>query len=189
MVKETPPKDSIEKFWKGIWGEKKACNMSTSWIGNMGKGNKKVNKQEWENITILDVNAALTKSPKWKSPEIDKVLNFWLNALSSSNVMFTSLLNEIMQNKEKLLNGCAREQHNYLLKAMTQKTLKTIDKSLHYNRNDVEVVRMIAKTNLWSIKWYLRTARKGNEVWVADGLSTKKHLIVFLMKRSEDLLE
>ena len=46
MVKETPPKDSIEKFWKGIWGEEKACNMSTSWIGNMGKGNKKVNKQE-----------------------------------------------------------------------------------------------------------------------------------------------
>ena len=23
MVKETPPKDNIENFWKGIWGEKK----------------------------------------------------------------------------------------------------------------------------------------------------------------------
>ena len=32
MVKEIPPKDSIENFWKGIWGEKKACNMSASWI-------------------------------------------------------------------------------------------------------------------------------------------------------------
>ena len=40
MVKETPPKDSLEKFWKEIWGEKKACNMSASWIGNMEKGNK-----------------------------------------------------------------------------------------------------------------------------------------------------
>ena len=37
MVKETPPKDSIEKFWKGILGEKKACNMSARWIGNMEK--------------------------------------------------------------------------------------------------------------------------------------------------------
>ena len=41
MVKETPPKDSIEKFWKGIWGEKKAFNMPASWIGNMEKGNEK----------------------------------------------------------------------------------------------------------------------------------------------------
>ena len=44
MVKETPPKDSIEKLWKEIWGEKKACNMSASWIGNMEKGNEKVNE-------------------------------------------------------------------------------------------------------------------------------------------------
>ena len=37
MIKETPPKDSTEKFWKGILGEKKACNMSARWIGNMEK--------------------------------------------------------------------------------------------------------------------------------------------------------
>ena len=53
MIKETPPKGSIENFWKEIWGEKKACNMSASWIGNMEKGNEKVKEQEWENITIL----------------------------------------------------------------------------------------------------------------------------------------
>ena len=46
MVKETPPKDSIEKFWKEIWGEEKTSNMSASWIGNTEKENEKVNKQE-----------------------------------------------------------------------------------------------------------------------------------------------
>ena len=30
MVKKTPPKNSIEKLCKGIWGEKKTCNMSAS---------------------------------------------------------------------------------------------------------------------------------------------------------------
>ena len=39
MVKEPPPKDSIEKFWKGIFGEKKACYMYASWIENLEKGN------------------------------------------------------------------------------------------------------------------------------------------------------
>ena len=70
------PKGSIENFWKGIWGEKKACNMSASWIGNMEKGNEKVKEQEWQNINVLELQAALTKSQKWKSPGIDKVPNF-----------------------------------------------------------------------------------------------------------------
>ena len=76
MVKETLTKDSIEKFWKRIWEEKKACNMSASYIGNMEKGNEKVKKQEWEKITVLEFKAALTKSKKWKSSGIDKVPNF-----------------------------------------------------------------------------------------------------------------
>ena len=134
MVKKTSPKDSIGKFCKGIWGDKKACNMSASWIGNMGKGTKKLKEQGWENITVLELKAALTKSQKWKSPGIDKVPNFWLNALSSSHVTFTKLLNEIMQNPENLLNGCTREQHIYLLKAMTQKALKTIAQSLVFQQ-------------------------------------------------------
>ena len=66
--------------------------MSASWIGNMEKGNEKVKKQEWENIAVLEMKAALTKSQKWKSPAIDKVPNFWLNALSSSHVTFTRLM-------------------------------------------------------------------------------------------------
>ena len=52
----------LENFWKGVWGEKKACNMSTSWIGNMEKGNEKVKEQELQNITVLELEATLTKS-------------------------------------------------------------------------------------------------------------------------------
>ena len=47
MVKETPPKGSIENFWKSTWREKKSCSMSASWIGNMEKGSEKVKEQEW----------------------------------------------------------------------------------------------------------------------------------------------
>ena len=133
MVKETPPKDSTEKFWKGIWGEKKACNMFASWVGNMEKGNEKVKEQEWENITVLELKAALTKSQKWKSPGIEKVPNFWLNVLSSSHITFTSLLNQIMRNPEKTPEWMCQGK-TYLLKAMTQKTLKTIDQSLAFQQ-------------------------------------------------------
>ena len=60
--------------------------MSASCVGNMEKGNEKVKQQEWENITVLELKAALTKSQKWKSPGIDKLQNIWLNTLSPSHV-------------------------------------------------------------------------------------------------------
>ena len=76
--------------------------MSARQIGNIEKENEKVKEQEWENITVLELKTALTKSQKWKSPGNDKVLNFLLNALSSCHVTFTSLPNEIIQNPEKV---------------------------------------------------------------------------------------
>ena len=45
-----------------MWAEKKACNVSASWIGNMEKENEKVKEQEWQNITVRELQAALTKS-------------------------------------------------------------------------------------------------------------------------------
>ena len=78
IVKETPPKDNIEKFWKGMWGKENACNMTPNWIGNT----EKENEQEWENITAPELRAALIKSQKWESPGTDKVPRLLLNALS-----------------------------------------------------------------------------------------------------------
>ena len=52
-------------------GREKSLNKSASWIENMEKGNEKVKEQEWEDITVLELKAALTKSQKWKSPGIE----------------------------------------------------------------------------------------------------------------------
>ena len=64
------------------------CNMSVRWVVNMEKRNEKVKEQEWGNITVLGLKAPLTKFNKWKSPAIEKVPNFRLNALSLSHVTF-----------------------------------------------------------------------------------------------------
>ena len=68
----------------------------------MEKRNEKVKGQEWQSITVLELKTALTKSQKWKSPGIGKVPNCSLSSLSSSHVMFTRLLNEIMENPEEV---------------------------------------------------------------------------------------
>ena len=55
---------------------RQTCNMTANWTGNMEKENEKANEQEWENITVPELKATLTKSQRWKSPGIDKVPNF-----------------------------------------------------------------------------------------------------------------
>ena len=65
--------DSIEKFWKEILAEEKACNMSSSWVGNTEKENEKVKKSEQKNIIILELKAALTKSQKWALAGLTKL--------------------------------------------------------------------------------------------------------------------
>ena len=106
--------------------------MSASWIGNTEKENEKVN--EMGIITVLELKAhVFTTSQKWKSPGIDKVPNFWLNALSLTHTAFATLLNEIMQNPEKTPEWMC-EGTTYLLKTMTQKTLKTINRSLVFQQ-------------------------------------------------------
>ena len=71
--------------------------MTPNWIENT----EKENEQGSENITALELKAALIKSQKSESLGTDKVPHFLLNALSQLHAMFTCLLNEIMQKPEK----------------------------------------------------------------------------------------
>ena len=66
MVKEMPPKDSIEKFWKRIWGEENACNISAGWIGSTEKENEKVKEQKWENIILLGTEGNIDQVQEMK---------------------------------------------------------------------------------------------------------------------------
>ena len=138
-----------------------------------------------ENITVLELKAALTKSQKWWSPGNVKVPNFWLNTLSLSHVAFTSLLNEIMQNPEKsewacegtayLLAknndiidpknyqriACITTTYKLLAPVLTDRTYLHLEQAIffYWNRKDVGISHMFVKTNLQK-KWYWRTTEK-----------------------------
>ena len=53
---------TVQKSSGKRYRERKKLVMSASWIGKMEKENEKVKEQEWENITTLELKAALTKS-------------------------------------------------------------------------------------------------------------------------------
>ena len=59
-----------------------------------------VEEQEWKVINIEELRSALTKSHKWKSPGVYKILNFWLNCLTSTHKQMALNFTNILQNHE-----------------------------------------------------------------------------------------
>ena len=52
-----------------------------------------VDVQKREDITVEELHKALKNSHKWKSPGVDKIPNFLLNALSEIQQQLTNSLN------------------------------------------------------------------------------------------------
>ena len=87
-VEEIPSEKRVRVFWESIWGNVKTHKEDAEWLRKLKDKNEELHEQEWEDIQIEDVQDALRKSHKWKSPGVDKVPNFWLNALKKHNCQF-----------------------------------------------------------------------------------------------------
>ena len=90
----------MTKFWNDIWGKEKDFNNEAEWIRREEETMNEVEEQEWEVINIEELCSALTKSPKWKSPGVDKIPNFWLNCLKSTHKQMALNFTNILQNLE-----------------------------------------------------------------------------------------
>ena len=84
-----------------MWTSDKEYNIDAKWIKNSEVKNVNVPEQAWEDITSEEVNCALTKAHKWKSPWKDKVSNFRLQALNESHSLLTEQLSEMLENLSK----------------------------------------------------------------------------------------
>ena len=89
-----------KKFWTSIWGTEKEFNEETEWLKLEEVLCEGLEQQEWEEIKEVELKEALRKAQKWKSPEIDKVPNFWLNTLDSIHGNITNCYNRTTKNPD-----------------------------------------------------------------------------------------
>ena len=57
-------------------------------------------EQQWSDISVEELQAALKKFQKWKSAGIDQVSNYWLNSLYKGHYILASLLIDTIKNPE-----------------------------------------------------------------------------------------
>jgi len=75
-VKNTPSKEEIEQFWRGILGEEKHHDDKAQWITREEAKYAQVESQTWTLITKEEVHDAIRTSSNWKSPGIDGIPTF-----------------------------------------------------------------------------------------------------------------
>eukprot|EP00794_Sanderia_malayensis_P013026 gene13026-14364_t len=63
---------------------------------------REVEQQDWVEITVKELEVALGKSHKWKSPGIDKIPNFWLNVLSDLHKPLVDSMNDIFDQPDSI---------------------------------------------------------------------------------------
>ena len=101
-VKNTPSKEEIEQFWRGILGEEKHHDDKAQWITREEAKYAQVESQTWTLITKEEVHDAIRTSSNWKSPGIDGIPNFWLKQLTATHDALAIAFNKAIDNPEDL---------------------------------------------------------------------------------------
>ena len=119
-IKDPPDMNKVEEFWKDIWGKEKTFNNEAPWLDREEERMREIEEQGWIEISVNELGIALGKSHKWKSPGIDRIPNFWLNALSVLHKPLADCMNDIM-NHPNTIPEWLTEGITYLL-PKTQET-------------------------------------------------------------------
>ncbi|XP_066926111.1 uncharacterized protein [Clytia hemisphaerica] len=71
-VDNPPDVEQVTEFWNDIWGKEKNYNKEAAWVEREEIRVSDLNHQDWEEVTVEEVRAAIGKTYKWKSPGVDK---------------------------------------------------------------------------------------------------------------------
>ena len=96
-VEKVPLEEEVQEYWSKLWRNEKSYKQTAAWLNDLDRSTNNIRKQEWENITVEQICAALKKAHKWKSPGMDQIPNFWLGTLSSTHTQLAINFNYVMK--------------------------------------------------------------------------------------------
>ena len=128
-VNEPPPLDEIETFWKIILEDDKHHNDAAEWIRKQEEIYDNSPLQEWKDITMGEVTAALRRSSNWKSSGIDKVPNVWLKNCESLHEDLARCYSEMVREPDRNPTWLTQGMTYLLPKTQETNNPKTTDQS------------------------------------------------------------
>ena len=96
-IGETPEKEKVEEFWKGIYEVPTQHNSEAGWIKDSEVTN---NKMEWTDLGDDELITTIKNLANWKAPGPDKIQSFWFKKIPSIHKYLTAEYNKLLNGKE-----------------------------------------------------------------------------------------
>jgi hypothetical protein len=88
-IKDHPHIEEVKFYWKSLREEKH--NEKAEFIKKQEK--EEINYMNWLPIKITEIISFLCKTPKWKSPGSDQILDYWLKAFPATHRYIKKIFN------------------------------------------------------------------------------------------------
>ena len=120
-----PPFKMLRNSGKRYGVKKKDAIKDQSGLKHAQEMNENKQQQDWIEISKEELEAAMRKSHKWKSPGIDKIPNVWLHAVAEGHLKLATLLSDIVEIPGKAPKWLSEGVTYHLLKTKDTKNHKT----------------------------------------------------------------
>ena len=101
-VENPPSKESMELFWKNIWGVEQQYNKNADWLPKLEIDYcKNVEQKEYE-LTSDVLNKIFNKAANNKAPGKDIIVMYWLKKVTSTHRHFLNILISLKKNEPEV---------------------------------------------------------------------------------------
>ena len=150
--------EDVEKFWKPPLENKKVYNKDAPWLQEYTFFVNNSTEATYSKITSNEIESAKSNFSNWKSPELERLHNFWWNKLITRHpIVFDKLIEELkpleLNQQYKYLGFGEGLTINKTTKSAPKneyfKQLKMILKSELSSKSTFEAIDLYAITALW----------------------------------------
>ena len=103
-VSNPPPKEEVDRFWKGIYEDERMFNNQAEWLEQIKNSQETTNIEQMEHVAITkkEIEDVIKKSSNWKTPGPDRVQNVWLKKIRTLLEPLTACYNRIINGREEI---------------------------------------------------------------------------------------
>ena len=97
QIQKPPDIGEVKKFWQNILEQEVKHNEDAQWIKDQEEELQQINQLGWKDLTGEELRVNMARAANWKSPEPDRLHNFWIKHFQSLYKPMTEAYSEIIK--------------------------------------------------------------------------------------------
>ena len=115
-IKDTPSRDNVTSFWKGIWGNNKEYKTHAEWLPLLEKEYCKNAWQKEYSVTLELLTEILKRAANNRTPGRDQTVMYWIKKLTSCHPYMVNIMESLLKEQTQVPQWLSLTKTNLLPK-------------------------------------------------------------------------